>query len=231
MSSSTPHLIGTGLNGLIGSKLVTDLADDYHFLSLDISDPDQPVDITDYDQIMAACQDTHASALIHLAAYTNVTAAWEQRGDKSGLAYQVNVEGTKNIIKACQQLDLHLIHMSTAYVFDGQKDQMYVEDDPVNPIEWYGRTKAWAEEAIQASDNLTWTILRIDQPFRSDPFPRLDVVHRIIHGLQNDDLYPQFTNHYLGPTFIDDLVNVIQWKIEHQKTGLYLSLIYTLRCR
>jgi dTDP-4-dehydrorhamnose reductase len=54
---------------------------------------------------------------------------------------------------------------------------MYLETDKTNPIEWYGKTKALAEEVIQKSD-IAWTILRIDQPFRNDAFTKIDTLHR-----------------------------------------------------
>jgi dTDP-4-dehydrorhamnose reductase len=104
-------------------------------------------------------------------------------------------EGTKNLIRACEESNKHLIHISTAYVFDGSNEEMYVEDDVTNPIEWYGQTKLWAEEAVLESD-IKSSILRIDQPFRDDEYPKVDVVHRIIKGLQENNLYPQFGNHF-----------------------------------
>ena len=213
-------LIATGLNGLVGSKFATDFSDSYFFDRMDISDKDNPVDITNIEQVRAVFKNSSAKFVLHLAAFTNVNAAWEQSGDKEGLAYQVNVEGTKNIIKACKEFNKHLIHISTAYVFDGEKEGLYKEDDKLSPIEWYGQTKADAEEAVKESD-IDWTILRIDQPFRSDEFPKVDIVHRIIDGLKKGTLYPQFTDHYFGPTFIDDFAKVIDWVIRTKASGLY----------
>lgn len=213
-------LIATGLNGLVGSKFATDFSNSYSFDRMDILDKDHSVDITNLEQIREVFKNSSAKFVLHLAAFTNVNAAWEQSGDKDGLAYQVNVEGTKNIIKACQKFDKHLIHISTAYVFDGEKEGLYLEDDKLNPIEWYGQTKAEAEAAVKGSD-IDWTILRIDQPFRSDIFPRVDIVHRIINSLKEGNLYPQFTDHYFGPTFIDDFAKVIDWVIRTKASGLY----------
>jgi dTDP-4-dehydrorhamnose reductase len=213
-------ILGTGLNGLVGSKLVTDFDQAYAFETLDISDPANPIDITDYDQVVSSFIRSSAEFVVHMAAFTNVTAAWEQRDDKSGPAYQVNVVGTENIVKACQETGKHLIHISTAYVFNGEKEGMYQENDARSPIEWYGQTKAWAEEVVETAE-ISWTILRIDQPFRSDPFPREDIAHRIINGLQSGSLYPQFTNHYFGPTFIDDFARVIDWVIRTKTRGLF----------
>lgn len=213
-------LLATGLNGLVGSKFATDFAQKYHFDRMDISDRENPVDITNLDQVKKAFGQSEAKSILHLAAFTNVTAAWEQSGDKDGLAYQVNVEGTKNIVKACQEYGKHLIHVSTAYVFDGENEGMYTEQEKMQPIEWYGQTKAWAEESVRKSE-IEWTILRIDQPFRSDAFPKIDTAHRIIDGLKKGTLYPQFTDHFFGPTFIDDFAKIIDFIIRTKTEGLY----------
>jgi dTDP-4-dehydrorhamnose reductase len=215
------RVLTTGLNGLIGSKLNQVFGGTYDFENLDVLHPTQPVDITDYDQIIARFESApEAKQVVHFAAYTDVTGAWNQRDDKTGPAYKVNVEGTKNLIKACAVTGKHLIHISTAYVFDGEKAESYVETDALSPIEWYGQTKAWAEEAVQSSD-IPWTILRIDMPFRSDAFPRVDYAHRVIKGMVEGKLYPQFNNHYVGPTFIDDFVKVIDFVIRTNTTGLF----------
>jgi dTDP-4-dehydrorhamnose reductase len=178
------------------------------------------VDITVLDQVKTAFEKSPSEVVIHFAAFTDVTKAWEQKGDKSGIAWQVNVLGTQNVISAAKQSGKHLIHISTAYVFDGENTQMYTEEDQPHPIEWYGQTKFEAEQLIKQSD-INWTILRIDQPFRSDPFPKLDTAHRIIEGIKLGKLYPQFTDHFFGPTFIDDFVKVINFFIRTQTKGLF----------
>lgn len=215
-----PTIVGTGLNGLVGSRLVSQLKNNFSFVNLDIAEPTHPVDITNIDSIRAALVNLQPIALLHFAAFTNVTAAWEQTGDKNGLCYQVNVLGTKNIAQVCQELNIHLIHLSTAYVFDGEKTTPYVESDQPRPIEWYGQTKLLAEEAIREI-NPRHTILRIDQPFRPDAFSKLDTAHRVIEGLRQNTLYPQFTDHTFGPTYIDSLSNIIRGVVENKVTGLY----------
>jgi len=213
-------LLGTGMNGLVGSKFKQLFQTKYSFASLDIRDKTNPVDITQADQVMQAVAISDAKALIHLAAFTNVNAAWEQNGDKNGLCYQVNVNGTKNIIDACQAHDKHLIHISTAYVFDGEKQGLYTEEDNAHPIEWYGQTKWEAEQLVMNSD-INWTILRIDQPFRLDPFEKTDIAHRIMQGLKDNSLHPMFTNHWFGPTFIEDFAKVLDYFVRTGSTGLF----------
>jgi dTDP-4-dehydrorhamnose reductase len=211
-------ILSTGLSGLVGSKFAADFKHKYNFTNLDISDSENPTDITDYSQVSAALNNSDSEFVVHFAAFTNVGVAWEQKGDKSGLAYQVNVIGTQNLIKACLQTNKHLIHISTAFVFDGNQDGYYTESDPTNPIEWYGETKALSEADIQAV-NFPWTILRIDFPFRSDPFPRLDIVRKTIETAEKG--FPLFNNHFFGPTYIDDFAKVIDWVIRTKTTGLY----------
>jgi len=213
-------LLGTGLNGLIGSKFVMDFSNKYDFDNLDLRNSLRPVDITDERQILAVLGSSEAKFVVHMAAFTDVTGAWEQTNDTNGVCYQVNVKGTENLVKACEKTNKHLIHLSTAYVFDGEKEDMYLETDKTNPIEWYGKTKALAEEVIQNS-NADWTILRIDQPFRNDAFTKVDTLHRVLEGMKNNKLYPQFVDHRFGPTYINDFVKIIDLVITKKLTGLY----------
>ncbi len=213
-------VIVTGSNGLIGSKFVSEAADDFEIIPADINSETNPVDITNKSQVFELIEKTQPVALVHFAAFTNVTAAWEQSEDKNGPAFLVNVVGTQNIIAACEQYGVHLIHISTAYVFDGTKNEMYIESDSPNPIEWYGKTKAIAEEAVLNSTCLN-TVFRIDQPFRSDDFARHDVVRRTVRGMLTDSLYPQFTDHFFAATYIDDFATVLRWAITEKKAGIY----------
>lgn len=210
----------TGANGLIGARLTELLAEKFTITPLK-SPTNERVDITDAAQVAAAFNNyPQAQAVIHLAAFTDVSAAHEQQGDKSGSAWQTNVVGTANIAQACAKRGWYLIHTSTAYVFSGDKQQPYTEEDPVSPIEWYGQTKAASEkEVINAGGESV--ILRLDQPFTHLPSKKVDTLHRIINGLQAGNLYPQFTNHFFGPTYIDDLVKVFALCLQKRLTGIY----------
>ena len=215
-----PSIIVTGSNGLIGSKFVSEAKHDFTIVPADINSDSNPIDITNRSQVFELIESTQPTAVVHFAAFTNVTAAWEQSGDKTGPAYLVNVVGTQNIVEACEQFGVHLIHISTAYVFDGTKKDMYVESDTPNPIEWYGQTKAEAEAIVLNSDCAS-TVFRIDQPFRSDDFARHDVVRRIVKGMLTDSLYPQFTDHFFAPTYIDDFAATLRWAILEKASGIY----------
>ena len=93
------------------------------------------------DQVKKALSNQESTTVIHMAAFTNVSQAYQETDDQDGLVYRVNVTGTKNIANACKEFGHYLIHISTDFVFDGQKDEPYTETDTPNPIEWYGKTK------------------------------------------------------------------------------------------
>lgn len=139
-----PLIYGTGLSGLVGTKIVDALGDRYRFVNLDLS---RGVDILQTETLeKVVLEEGPAEALIHLAAFTDVNAAQEQNGETTGTAYQVNVVGTENIAQLCKKHNLHLIHISTSYVFDGSKKDAYTEEDTPNTSEWYGYTKLEAEK-------------------------------------------------------------------------------------
>ncbi len=215
-----PHLLITGSNGLVASQFMAQYQNEYIFDTIDLSNTEKPVDITQLEQVKKAVSDSNAQAIIHCAAFTNVSEAWKQENNQLGTAYQVNVIGTKNVVQAATETKKHLIHISTPYIFDGSLDGLYSELQPASPIEWYGYTKAEAEQVITGS-SASWTIFRIDQPFRSLPFSRPDTVRRIVTGLQTDTLPPQFIDHTFGPTFLDDFSHVLQWAAKEHVKGIF----------
>ena len=210
-------VLGTGLSGLVGSKIVEVLGGEFSFLNLDLTNK---VDILDIKTVERAISQSDADTLIHMAAFTNVDAAFEQEGDTNGVCYRVNVLGTDNIARVAKEYGKHLIHISTAFVFDGENEGMYVEEDAVSPIEWYGKTKAMAEEVVQKQSD-SWTLFRIDQPFRSDPFAKPDTAHKLLDKLKTGSIYPLFTDHWFSPTSIEDFAEVLRWAVEHKPQGIF----------
>ena len=87
------------------------------------------MDITQSEQIEAALAGRDVQVLVHAAAYTNVAAAESDRLS----CWQINVEGTQNIVRAAMRHDLRLVQISTDYVFAGTTGG-YREDDPPGPV-------------------------------------------------------------------------------------------------
>lgn len=64
------------------------------------------------------------------------------------LAFSVNVEGTRNVVEAAREIGAAVAHISSDSVFDGKKTSPYIETDPMNPVNIYGRTKVQGEEIV-----------------------------------------------------------------------------------
>lgn len=103
------------------------------------------LDITDKNQVNKVIEEVKPDVIIHCAAWTAVDKA-EELEDK---VRSVNVEGTKNITDASIAVGAKLIYMSTDYVFDGKKEGYYAEEDKVNPMSVYGKTKFEGEEEVR----------------------------------------------------------------------------------
>ncbi len=212
-----PVVLGTGLSGMIGSRLMELCGQKAEFVNLDLA---TGVDITKPDQVEEVFAKHKDATVIHLAAFTDVSKAYQESGNKQGMVYQVNVLGTKTIAEACKKYNHYLIHISTDFVFDGQKQTPYAESDQPHPIEWYGQTKLLAEDEVTRSGCLS-VIARTAFPFRAKFNLKQDLVRKILDQLKTNSLPPMFTDQIITPTFIDDLCQVFKTFMEKQATGIY----------
>jgi dTDP-4-dehydrorhamnose reductase len=133
----------TGGNGQLAQSL-KDVVNHQDELDVDFQDlPD--LDITNKQQLESYFSNNELDYCINCAAYTAVDLAEEQ----SDLAYAVNAEGPKYLAEVCQKHQVTLIHISTDFVFDGQKRIPYLETDAPNPLSVYGASKLQGERSIQ----------------------------------------------------------------------------------
>lgn len=210
-------IIGTGLSGLVGSRIV-EMLSHHQFLDLSLDGGFDILKPSTLESVFTANPD--ASVVIHLAAFTDTNTAWLQRGDKNGLCYQLNVVGTQNIVNLCQKFNKYLIYISTDFVFDGKRPQPYTETDTHNPIEWYGQTKKMGEDIV--SQNLpNSAIARIAYPYRAKYDAKKDIVRKIIDGFTNHKLNPFFTDQITTPTFVDDIATALDYFFQNQPQGIY----------
>lgn len=135
----------TGANGQLGQELQKLLRErELDFVAFD----SKQLDIIDREAVLAAFKQVQPDVVLHAAAYTKVDLA-EDEGHE--LNWQVNVNGTKNIADAAELHDAKLVAVSTDYVFDGTNGEDYLETDPVNPKNAYGRAKLAGELAVTES--------------------------------------------------------------------------------
>jgi dTDP-4-dehydrorhamnose reductase len=84
--------------------------------------------------------------VINAAAYTQV----DKAESEAALAFAVNTTGSANLARMCAKNKIPLVHISTDYVFDGQKGTSYLETDAISPVGVYGRSKADGEIEIRS---------------------------------------------------------------------------------
>jgi len=130
----------TGINGQVGHALMQHLTN-HELIGLTRQD----CDLTNQDQIKQAIDQHQPDLIINPAAYTKV----DQAEDESELAFKINRDAPRVMAEKAREYHIPLIHFSTDYVFDGEKKEAYVEDDPTNPLGVYGQSKCAGEEAIQ----------------------------------------------------------------------------------
>ena len=211
-------IIGTGLSGLVGSRITELLKNKYNFVDFSL---DSGIDILNDKALREAFnKNKDAEVVLHLAAFTDTSAAWQERGDKEGLCYRLNVLGTKNIVGLCRKYNKYLIYISTDFVFDGKKRGKYTEEDRPSPIEWYGQTKHWGEREVLKA-KIPVAIVRIAFPFRAEFDVKKDVVRKMVEGLKNKTLYPMFSDQVVTPTFIDDIAWGLDYFIKNKPVGIY----------
>jgi len=213
------QIIGTGLSGLVGSRIVELLSPKYNFEDLSRKNG---VDITSYNSVLEKIQNNDSSIVIHLAAKTDVDACEKEKelGEK-GEGWKINVVGTENIIKACKKTNKKLIYFSTDMVFKGDKNlgQTYSEEDTPYPCNWYAQTKYEAEKRIIAS-GMPFIIIRIAYPYRAN-YQRKEYVRIFYALLKEKKEITVVSDNYFTPTFIDDTANIVQRLIEQDQTGIF----------
>lgn len=209
-------IIGVGITGLVGSRIV-ELLPEYDFVN---ASSETGVDITNYSTLVDTVEKNNADILIHFAAKTNVDSCEEDKKlGQNGPAWKINVLGTENVIKACQKSGKKIIYISTDYVFDGKKEK-YSEEDSPNPINWYARTKYEGEILIKSSC-LPYLICRLSYPYRASFNQKKDFVRTIIDKLKNQERVNLMTDHIFTPTFIDDIAGGLKILIEKKTVGIF----------
>lgn len=210
-------VIGTGLNGLVGSRITELLSDRYEFENLSYI---TGVDITSKDQVLQKIAASDAQYILHLAAKTNVDVCEKDSiKGRAGEAWKVNVEGTKNVAEVAAITGKKIIYISTGFVFDGKKD-FYTEDDiPLKAVNWYGQTKLEAEAVIRKLET-AWVIARIEFPYRAS-FEKLDFMRAIKNRLEQGMPVKAIDDQVFTPTFIDDIASAIDCLILNKTNGVY----------
>lgn len=130
-----------GHKGMLGRDLMKLLDKKYTLSGADCED----LDIRQIESVRSCMAAHRPEAVINAAAYTNV----DEAESNEKLAMDVNGNGAGNIAKVAAEMGLKkMVHISTDYVFDGNKKGPYLEDDPAGPVGVYGRSKLEGERQV-----------------------------------------------------------------------------------
>ncbi|MCC6179145.1 MAG: dTDP-4-dehydrorhamnose reductase [Chloroflexi bacterium] len=207
------RILVTGSNGLLGTKVLERLLH---------AGPDAPLaasrgapsngylgdvpfwrmDVTDATDVAATLDAALPDAVIHTAALTDVDGCERERD----AAEAINAGGAGNVARGCAERGIRLVHLSTEYVFDGAAGP-YREDDPINPLGWYARTKAEGEQAVRAAGG-SWAIARTTVLYGYAPHVRANFVLWLVGKLRAGERVRIVEDQIGSPTLADNLADM-----------------------
>ncbi|MDP2105655.1 MAG: dTDP-4-dehydrorhamnose reductase, partial [Desulfobulbaceae bacterium] len=192
----------TGAGGQLGWELQRTMPPGVLLTPLSSAD----LDITDSRKVAAAIATLAPDVIINAAAYTAVDKAEED----SARAFQVNSEGPEFLAQVAHERGIHLIHISTDFIFDGQKSSPYLPNDPPNPIGVYGQSKRLGESKIMAiTGGENTTIIRTAWVYSSHGH---NFVKTMLRLLQERDSVSIIADQIGTPTWAHDLALAI-WSV------------------
>lgn len=215
------NMIITGINGLLGQKLLEQAASKYSILGIDIHPAPfnkqikfkyEQLDITDRRLLTESILSFYPHYLINTAALTDVDGCEKNKEQ----CWKINVHAVKNIVYAARKIGTKIIHLSTDYIFDGNSSP-YSENDPPSPLGYYGKSKLASENALHASGLDYYSIVRTMVLYGVASNVRPNFVTWLISALKENKKLKIVTDQLGSPTLADDLAATILKIIELEK--------------
>ena len=170
-----------------------------------------PLDIRNQVALKEIINTTAPDILINLAAMTNVDAC--ELNPK--LAGEINVAGLEHI---CDSFKGKIIHLSTDYVFDGTSGP-YKEDDPLNPISIYGKTKL-ASEHILLEKDIKNLVIRGNVLYDYSPHTSASFLNWVVSSLKGNQEIKVVEDQFNNPTWTRSMSDIIELSIENDLEGI-----------
>ena len=167
------------------------------------------LDITNRDAVFKAVTSIKPDVLINTAAYTNA----DECENKRDIAIQTNGTAVGYLAQASQAIGARIIHISTDYIFDGNKGSAYVEDDKPNPLSVYGQSKLVGEHELKRyTDN--YTIIRTQWMFGEHGNNFVETIVRLARETAELKVVD---DQFGSPTYTRDVAGIIKWFVEHDQ--------------
>ncbi|HUI68554.1 MAG TPA: dTDP-4-dehydrorhamnose reductase [Nitrospirota bacterium] len=183
--------------------------------AFDFSAPDEShFDITDSASVSDIIDSYKPDVIINCAAYNLVDKAEQDRNR----AFAVNATGPELLARAAALRKVFLVHYSSDYVFDGQKENgLYMEDDAVNPLNEYGKSKLAGEGAVRVEAG-KYLVFRLSWVFGEG---KQNFIHKLMHWAQSNEYLKIACDEFSVPTHTDTVAGVTLKALEQGVTGLY----------
>lgn len=209
MHAGHPTILILGANGMLGSEL-TEMLSDY----FPVAWGRQDCDLVNFDEIETKILELAPNFIINAAGYTAVDKAEEE----AELANKINGEAVGVIAKAAHKIKAPLIHFSTDYIFDGNKNDGYHEDDEPGPVNAYGYSKYLGEKLIRQNTD-RYYIFRLAWLFGKYGKNFVDLM--IAMGQELDELMV-IDDQYGRPTYTRDVARLVKHFLENRPDyGIY----------
>ncbi len=195
MENSKKRVLVTGAKGMLGHKVIENPPASWVVKGVDIDD----FDITSLDDTLAFVGEFSPDLLINCAAMTDVDVC-ESRFVE---AYKINGIGAGNLARASSEAGAEIVHVSTDYVFDGEKREPYREDDPVCITSAYGRSKLAGEQWVGRNNQKHW-IVRTQWLYGPGGKNFVDTIIRVAGEKESLDVVNDQTG---CPTYAPDLAS------------------------
>jgi len=211
------RVLVTGASGFLGKNLVNKLSGEFDVFGTYYSSKRQGLhhlDITDEKSVEDVFAEIKPDVVIHAAALPNVNHCEMNKP----LAKRINLDGTRNIIRACRQYKAKLIFISTDYIFDG-KDGPYAEDGNANPLNYYGKLKLLAEEEIKR-ELKDYLVVRTTNIYGYD-LESKNFVMSVLEKLRSGGQVLVAIDQYGNPTYAADFGKAVKELIMKNKSGIY----------
>jgi len=217
-------LIITGVNGLLGQKLLEQAHNRFAVLGIDLQPEPlnkkikfeyQQLDLTKRNPLKNTIASFKPHYIVNTAAMTDVDGCETQKE----LCWKINVEAVENLIYAVRNTGTKIIQISSDYVFDG-KNGPYSETSAPKPLGYYGKSKLASENLLIAA-GVEHAIIRTMVLYGFGTEIRPNFVTWLIEKLKQNNPVKIVTDQYGNPTLADDLAHAILQIIDRNKWNLY----------
>lgn len=200
-----------GISGQLGSDVAAALSS-HHVIPVEHA----RADIRDESAVMKAVREAKPDWVINCAAMTNV----ERCEGEALAAFDINAGGARHVAVAAEAAGARMLHVSTDYVFDGEKRTPYLEDDFPRPLNIYGSSKLAGEWAVRA-EGAAHIVLRTSGVYGLNACrgKGTNFVETMIKRAQTGAATRVVSDEVLTPTFSVDLAHQIRLILEHNVAG------------